>query len=197
MISEEVGLLGTSRSSTRLVNTVPPPGPAGSNSPSPEGTGYEQGDVAATNGASRKRGREPIPTVEILTSSRRRCGLSLILITVMSAQFVLCMLVSLISLLFSSFLFSCVTRIAPASLYSEGDQDLKDVRRVASAPSSSANAEDDEDEEEIKEEVNNQDIEEEEVEAESAPSVAGSGRGGARTAGGFGGKKKPRKQRRV
>jgi hypothetical protein len=72
-------LLGTSRSSTRLVNSVPPAGPSGSNSPSPEGgisgervLGYEDRDVAAASNGSRKRGREPLAAVEILTSSRRR-----------------------------------------------------------------------------------------------------------------------------
>ena len=72
-------LLGTSRSSTRLVNSAPPLGPHGSNSPLPEGgvagdrgLGYEDRDVAAASNGSRKRGREPLPTVEILTSSRRR-----------------------------------------------------------------------------------------------------------------------------
>lgn len=113
-------------------------------------------------------------------------------VTATSAYLIFCLL--LILTLASPF---NVLRTAPASLSIEADQDPKDVRRTASAPSSSANADEEEDEEEIKEEVGSQDIEEEEVEVESAPSGAGSGRGGARTAGGFGGKKKPRKQRRV
>ena len=77
--SDEPGLLGSSRSSTRLVNSLPAGAP-GSNSPSPEGlekggagTGSDLvGDSNAAFGASRKRGREPTPTAEIITSSRRR-----------------------------------------------------------------------------------------------------------------------------
>lgn len=79
--SDEPGLLGSSRSSTRLVNSLPTGAP-GSNSPSPEGlqkggTGSDLvGDSNAAFGASRKRGREPTPTAEIITSSRRRLEFS-------------------------------------------------------------------------------------------------------------------------
>ena len=78
------------------------------------------------------------------------------------------------------------------------DYDPKEMRRNG-APSSSAGMEEDEEEEEerIKEEVGSQDLDEEENEVELAPTGAAFGRGGARVAGGFGAKKKPRKQRRV
>ena len=82
---------------------------------------------------------------------------------------------------------------------SDVDPDMKDARRSAlgASSSSSANIEDEEDEEETKEEVGSQDVDEEEIEIESAQNGTGAGRIGVRAAGGFGGKKKPRKQRRV
>ena len=187
------------------MNSAPHTGPSGSNSPLPEGglagergLGYEDRDVAAASNGSRKRGREPLPTVEILTSSRRRYAILYTYSSHMRRRLMFILLSIRLALLIVVST-RCDRPAHTNTSVSDADPDMKEARRSAlgASSSSSAHNDDEEDEEEVKEEVGSQDVDEEEIEVESTHNGTGAARGGARTAGGFGGKKKPRKQRRI